>query len=268
MEKVSDILSRSFIHPELTFTEGWSDKKHTIDDFYDAINYWKIILYEGYNLRPGDKICLYDSTVGFLYSTLFFAAAELGLELISPPEKAVDISGYVDKMEIMVESRGMPLVGFIDDINVRDPAVDAMSKRYSQQVVNQQIFFNYQIKDHDLYKSLSTKIFADPNDRLVTTTTSGSTGVPKVVSYTHKQLYRLAIRNAKLLDFENQAICHTRNMHHAFVLFCHLLSTFYATPKHHSFPLVRNDTELDFVRFVNEKRISRRNITRFQRYIK
>ena len=257
MNKQIDVLSRTFVHPNLTFVEGHSEKNHSLDDFYNAISYWKIVLYEGYNLRPGNKICIYDSTVGFLYTSLFFAAAELGLEIVSPPEKAVDTSGYVDKMEIIVEGRGLPDVGFIDDINLNDVAVTAMCKRYSKVVANQKIFFDYLIKDHQLYDEISTAIFANPNDILVTTTTSGSTGVPKIVSYTHKQLYRLAIRNAELLDFKDQPICHTRNMHHAFVLFCHLLSTFYATPTHYSFPLVRNETELAFVNFIKEKKISR-----------
>jgi hypothetical protein len=257
MLKNTDVISREFVHQDLVFTEGNSSKTHNRDDFYNAVSYWKIILYEGYNLRPGDRICIYDSTVGFLYSTLFFAAAELGIEIISPPEKAIDTSGYVDKMEIMALDRGLPNVGFIDDINLKDIAVAAMCKRYSGTLVNQQIFFDYTIKDHKLYKELSDTIFAKPDDILVTTTTSGSTGLPKIVSYTHKQLHRLAIRNAELLDFKNHAICHTRNMHHAFVLFCHLLSTFYATPKHYSFPLVRNETELEFVNFVKEKKISR-----------
>ena len=57
------------------------------------------MLYEGYGLRKGNIISLFDHTIRLSYTTLFIAAAELGLIMISPPEKAASEDGRTSRLD-------------------------------------------------------------------------------------------------------------------------------------------------------------------------
>lgn len=254
-----DLITRSFIHPKIQFAELHSKELTSYDfnKFNDAINFWKIVLYEGYGLRSGNTMCIYDSTVGFLYSSLFFAAAELGIEMITPPEKAYNNTGYVEHLEVMTKESGLFDLAIFDDINMEQPKIVAMGKRYCKKILNEKIFFDYKIKDHELYKHLSTNILATPDSVLVQTTTSGTTGEPKILKYTHKQLYRISVRNIDVMEYRNNSVCHTRNLHHSFILLTHFLPAMIGSSKHYSFPLGRWDNIDEFIDLVRQEKISK-----------
>lgn len=254
-----DLITRSFIHPEIQFAELHSKEltSYDFDKFNDAINFWKIVLYEGHGLRSGNTMCIYDSTVGFLYSSLFFAAAELGIEMITPPEKANDDTGYVEHLEVMTKESGLFDLAVFDDINMDQPKIVAMGKRYCKKILNEKIFFDYKIKDHELYKYLSTNILATPDSVLVRATTSGTTGEPKPLKYTHKQLYRISVRNIDVMEYRNNSVCHTRNLHHSFILMTHFLPAMIGSSKHYSFPLGRWDNINEFIDLVQQEKISK-----------
>jgi len=259
---MKEIITRNFINTDIQFVEGLNkDKIYDLKEFDGAINYWKIVLYDGYNLRPGNKICIYDSTIGFLYTSLFFAAAELGLEVITPPEKATDESGYVEHLEIMTQDQGLFDAAIIDDINQKSSNVASMASRYCKVVIPDSAFFSYKIKDDQLYKHLSETVFANEDSILVHATTSGSTGIPKPLKYTHKQLHRIAIRNVDVLGYTNNSVCHTRNLHHSFILMTHFLPSIHASKNHYSFPVGRWENIREFIELIKQSKITKVAIT-------
>lgn len=259
---MKEVITRDFINQRIRFVECLNkDKVYNIKEFNDTINYWKIILYEGYNLRPGNRICIYDSTIGFLYTSLFFAASELGLEIITPPEKATDESGYVEHLEIMTQEQGLFDAAIIDEINQKSSNVSAMAQRYCKSIISDQAFFSYKIKDDQLYKYLVDNVLCTEDSILVHATTSGSTGIPKPLKYTHKQLHRIAVRNIDVLGYKNNSVCHTRNLHHSFILMTHFLPSIHASEEHYSFPLGRWENIKEFIELIKQLEISKVAIT-------
>ena len=230
---MTQVIDRTFINPDIEYYDGDNLKKHTIHDLNDEINYWKILLYEGYGLRKGNIISLFDTTIRLSYSTLFIAAAELGLVMISPPDKAASEDGRTSRLDKMLGQGKIDLV-LIDDSAAGVPAILAMAEYYSKRVARKTDYNNYEIKDHELYTHLSQTTFCEPNDVLVIATSSGTTGTPKMISYTHQQLHKISLRNADVYGLYDTTVCHTRNLHHAFVLMISFLPTLHACKRHYT----------------------------------
>ena len=230
---MTQVIDRTFINPKIEYYDGDGLRKHTFADLADEINYWKILLYEGYGLRKGNIISLFDTTIRLSYSTLFIAAAELGLVMISPPDKAASEDGRTSRLDKMLGQGKIDLV-LIDDSAASVPAILAMAEYYSKRVARKTDYNNYEIKDHELYNHLARTTFCEPNDVLVIATSSGTTGTPKMISYTHQQLRKIAVRNADVYGFDGTTVCHTRNLHHAFVLMISFLPTLHACNRHYT----------------------------------
>lgn len=246
---MNQIISRDFINPSINYYDGVTRELRTIDDFRDSINFWKIIFHEGYGLRAGNIVSFFDSSIRFSYTAAFFAAAELGLQLLTPPEKPTDSSGRTTKLDQMLGAGKIDLC--IIDSNVSNsPEISAMARYYSKQVVEQDIFNTYKIKDPELYKTISELVAVTTESPILITTSSGTTGEPKLVAYTHQQLYSISKRNAEVFGFCGQTVCHSRNMHHAFVLMVNFLPTLHAANNHYTFAVNEFDPN-DFKNYVD-----------------
>ena len=254
---MQELITRNFVNQQIQYYDG--ENLRTIKDFNDEINFWKIIFYEGYGLRPGNIVSFFDASIRFSYTTAFLAAAELGLVMLTPPEKATDDTGRTTKLDKMLGASKIDL-SLIDDDCAEIPHISAMANYYSKTVASTDIIRTYTIKDPALYKEISEKIFPAPTDVLVLSTTSGSTGEPKFVNYTHQQLSRIAHRNARLFGFDGQRVCHTRNMHHGFVLMCNFLPSLCSTATHHTYvlpPAEQKEEFSKFVQFIKDHQISK-----------
>jgi acyl-CoA synthetase (AMP-forming)/AMP-acid ligase II len=256
-----ELITRDILSPDIKFYEKDSTVK-TKEDFDNGITFWKTILYEGYGLRPGNTVVMFDSTIKFnYYCCLLFAAAELGLKIILAPEHNKITGGKNDKMDAIVEKFGLIDLCLVDTISYRIPIVVKEIALYCKAHVNVNIFNTYKIKDPTNYELMQTTMFANPNDIVLIATTSGTTGDPKVLSYTHQQMYRLARRNSQVYGYANERICHTRNMHHAFIFMCHFLPVFYGTDQHYSYAVPNFEerpSDLEpFINFIITNKISK-----------
>jgi acyl-coenzyme A synthetase/AMP-(fatty) acid ligase len=229
MTTINPVLTRDFINPNIVLDDSGST--YDIDYIRDATNYWKIILREKYKLQKGNTICIFDSSIRVTYVALFFAAVELGLILITPPEKATDDSGRTSRLDLMIGSKGIDFSIINDD--TFHPELIAMATYYSKTVAYYSIYDTYTIQDHDLYSQLATTVDCEPDDVVYIGTSSGTTGTPKMIQYTHRQLYHICQRNAQGLGFKNQSVCHIRNLHHASVIMIAFLPTIHQSDFHY-----------------------------------
>jgi len=259
---MTEIISRNFLSSNINFFDGDVLAAKTFQDFDNDITYWKTLLYEEYNIRPGNSIALYDKTIRYSYCTLFLAAAELGVRLIIIPEYPTSESGRTNIMDAYIEKYGKIDLCILDEQAVHSKPLLALTKYYGKLTITKSVFDEYEIKDHNIYTFLKTKIFARPDDILTISTTSGSTGVPKLIPYTHQQLYRNAIRNTKVYGFKSSdRACHTRNMHHPFVLIDFFMPSLNIIENHYQFVAPALETESDgstekFVKFINDNKIN------------
>lgn len=259
---MEDIISRNFLPENIKFYDGDNLEEKTYQHFVNDITFWKTILYEGYGIRPGHSIALYDKTIRYSYCTLFLAAAELGVRLIVIPEYPTRSDGRTNNMDAYLEKYGLIDLCILDDGAFESLPLLALTKFYGKQTISKEVFNTYEINDHDVYTFLKNNTLAKPDDILTVSTTSGSTGEPKLIPYTHKQLYRNAVRNTKVYEFKSSdRACHTRNMHHPFVLIDFFMPALHIIENHYQFvaPMLNSKSDGDvkkFVAFLNENKIT------------
>lgn len=259
---MNKVIDRNFLINDINYYDG-SDLHHkTINDFRDAIVFWKVILHEGYGLRAGDKLIVLDVTIRFNYCCLVIAAAELGLVLLLSPEKSKDISGKSDKMDAVVEQFGKFELCLLDDVCEQMPERVNMTRLYGTQFGNMNVFYDYEIKDHALYDQMKNTVTATPDSMLFITTTSGTTGAPKIITYNHRQMYNLSKRNGQVYEYAGERVCHTRNMHHAFVLMAHFMPTLTVCNQHYGYVFTpdygyKGTESADFYNYLSQHKISK-----------
>jgi hypothetical protein len=259
---MSKIIDRNFLINDIRYYDGADLQLKTIDNFKDAIVFWKMILHEGYGLRAGDKLIVLDVTIRFNYCCLVIAAAELGIILLLAPEKSKDGTGRSEKMDEVVKQFGKFELCLLDDLCEAMPERVAMTRLYGKQWANMNVFYEYEIKDHALYETMKNTVTATPDSTLFITTTSGTTGTPKILTYDHEQMHNLAKRNGQVYEYPGERVCHTRNMHHAFVLMAHFLPTLTVCKEHYGYVFTPdygyNGTEsADFYEYLNQHKISK-----------
>ena len=78
--------------------------------------------------------------------------------------------------------------------------------------------------------------YAKDDDILIYTTSSGSTGQPKVITYTHDFLAKLAERNVKVYNLKETDRCaHTKTLTHSSIVGIYFLPTLLACSNHYYF---------------------------------
>jgi acyl-coenzyme A synthetase/AMP-(fatty) acid ligase len=262
----SKIISRDFFRKDIEYYQD--NRIYYYQDFIDSINKWKNILYFKYNMRPGMSIALLDKNAYFEYCTLFFAVAELGLKSICMPERPKE-DGKVKLLDLMLkDTNKVDLMFYISDDNLiaqtvtmalPKTAIISMANNYAKQIMNFDAYENYDASLYD--NSIAEQIFATEDSVLSWTATSGTTGTPKLLEYTQRQLYNIALRNSRIFGFDelDVTVCHTRNMHHAAILMANFLPAFSAVRYHCVPKVIIDETDLEFVErftaFVKEKQI-------------
>lgn len=257
-----EIIDRNFLPQGVTFFDGDALEAKNYDTFVETMIYWKTLLWEGYGIRPGHSVGVYDKTIRFQYCTLFFALAELGVKMLLIPDYPVLDSGRTDKMDAYLSVHGKVDLFILDNEASKSPRLLALTNYYGKKTIVSDIFNSYAIKDNDVYCKMRDNIYATPDSTITVTTTSGSTGQPKLVSYSHRQLFRNANRNSKVYEFvSHDRACHSRNMHHPYVLIDFFLPALRVVENHYSF-VVSIDSATDdevtrFIDFIKTNQISR-----------
>ena len=123
-----EILSRNFLRPDIQFQDAEAGLRQ-FRDFEDTITFWKTILYEGYHLRSGDLVSIWDASIRFDYICLFIAATELGLRIVLVPDKPTRFDGQTAKLDAIIQQYGKIKVTLIDTVSESQPAVLAAAHR-------------------------------------------------------------------------------------------------------------------------------------------
>ena len=134
---MTKLVTRDFIQKDISFVDGEHVWKYR--DFEETIGFWKIILYEGYNLRPSSVLMVFNSNIQFDYFCLVFAALELGIKIILSPDKPTNTNGYSKSMEVLVKQYGVADLCLLDSELTVDPFIAPFGRRYAKVIASDQI---------------------------------------------------------------------------------------------------------------------------------
>ena len=221
------ILSRHILNKSLNY-----DGK-PYDEISSMIDYWKTLLWEKYELRPGDSIATFTSRSDPLYLSFILASLELGL--------ALSVVDHVpDEMEVTNDITKQALYGDLklamfdeDQLDSWDATIQH-SKKYFKHIDTLNIFYSYNIKDETLWGQIKDKIFATQDTVAINTTSSGTTGTPKVIRHNHAWVYDSALRATRTLNLKaTDNILHCRQLSHGCVFDLFLLPTLMICKNHY-----------------------------------
>ena len=230
------IINRYILHPDIVF-DGVNR-----DVLFDMVDYWKVILWEEFQMRPKDKICIGTSIVCPYYLSLMLASFELGLVLVVSSSVASNINPYATKQSLYSDLK----LCIYDDANSNEHSL-SVNRLFFKTLSHINIFDTYQIQDHTLYTKLKDKCFTKGSDVALNTTSNGTTGLPTVVERTHEFLIKSIQRQFKVWNIKStDNIMHTRQISHGAVFDLFWLPTLMACPIHHVY--IVNNNSIDDVR--------------------
>lgn len=195
-------ISRNIIRKDIQWYQPTASGWHILDynDIVGGIIHWKNILYEQANFEPGQKFGVGSSYCDYNYLTAIFAGIELGGKIIVMP----------------VTESGKKLIGPMSVWIYQDSVNKAIS---DGKIVGHTHAIPWSTSGlfkskFDVFDHLS-QIERQPNEIVLTTTTSGSTGTPRVIEYSHRLFDDIRERSIRIFNLkENDRVLHLSNMHH------------------------------------------------------
>lgn len=262
-----NVLSRNLIAPDFSLCQENLFTGETFqlsrNKFCDMIDYWKILLVEKYNARPGQTVMLEFNFIDAYYYSAVFAVWELGMIMIVDWPHAYN---YED-----ATSYRMTMHGKVDFAIVYSRQTDPNDKDFYSYwdyernrlncnvIVTEQDFINYQIKDHTQVPKILNTTYVNPDLDAVWTATGGTTGLPRQIKITHREIVLQARRLCKHLNFQpNENTLHTNNLHHGASMCYHFLPGFMTSKNHYIFS---HRPDLDYYKnlckYVVDRRINK-----------
>jgi hypothetical protein len=200
-------LTRSILHPKIQwyqFDEQLNKIVLSRQDITEAIDFWKLILGET-GFKPNDKLGAMLSLCDIKYFSLLFATLELGGSLCVMDKPSCP--HWVSE----IRSRIFAPIDIIVTSNTPTDVETAVVNAFAVKQIYSDVWHNYVAKEFSF-----KDVFNDlPDKPALLGTSSGTTGVPKLLTYTHEFLYNIAKRSVNLLYFEEEdKILHLSNLHH------------------------------------------------------
>lgn len=236
------------------------DKVFNYKQFCEMIDFWKLILIDKYNAKPGEQ-CLIDfSDLNVYYSSAIFAAAELGLILV------VDFPHCYNEDDL--NSYRVNMHGPIDYIITQHHKYDASDSGYNEwdckrnayigkQVIFQEDLYDYKVQNTELFKTITDTIWATSESTLIHSASSGTTGAPSKIVNSHNKVYAMAERMGRLLGFaQEDRVLHIRNIHHGAGMAYHFLPSFHIVKEHYTYVPANYNDLTDLIKFVEDNKIT------------
>lgn len=237
-----NILSRNLISADFVLHQ---ENLHTgevfqidRDKFCGMIDYWKILLVEKYNAKPGQTVMLEFNLTNAYYYSAVFAVWELGMIMIVDWPHAYS---YEDATSYRMTMHGKVDFAILYSRQT-DPTDDKFYSYWDYErnrlncntILTEQEFDSYQIQDHSRFKEISQTVLASPEIDAVWTASGGTTGNPKQIKITHKEITLQAARLVKHLNFTvGENSLHTNNLHHGASMCYHFLPSFMTSKNHY-----------------------------------
>jgi hypothetical protein len=207
------LINRNIINPDIIFKSDFRD--HHINDFFNRIDKWKWVLHEKYGARQGHIVTVSTLEVKFDYVCIVFAAAELGLKLITLNQPVSFDTIHKTKLALF----GPADFAIVEPQTAqhKHSAHDAMVEQYSKKILNS--------KEIDLIPQNANLNFEHekslPDNILIMTSTSGTTEQSRLVTWSHREVFEWANRNIKIFNYNKTSrVGHARNMHHGSSAVC------------------------------------------------
>ena len=264
-----NILSRDLIPPEFVLhQENHQTNEVTIIDrrqFVSMINYWKILLVEKYQAKPGQTVLLEFNLTDAYYYSAVFAVWELGMIMIVDWPRAFS---YED-----ATSYRMTMHGKVDFAIVYSRQVDPNDQDFysywncernrlnCNTVLTEKEFDSYLIRDHTKFNEISQTILAAPDIDAVWTASGGTTGNPKQIKIVHKEIVLQAKRLITHLNFSvGENSLHTNNLHHGASMCYHFLPSFMTSKNHYVYngdPTIDSNYYQDLSNYIVNRKINK-----------
>lgn len=232
MEK---LITRQIINKNLSlqcfYPSEYPDGFSPVIDYHSVsagIDFAKSYMLNVIGCKPGEKVILALNWWPE-YLHWFFACAELGLVMV--------VIDYPRATNYRYLAKKLELYGGIDYV-VFDENRSKDMKFYNVGPTQPTYISPRQIKDYDFSahsESVSHKsVYATPDSSLIYATSSGTTGTPKVIAYSHKFFHDLMLRNIQLYKLTADDKCiHTKLLHHGSVVGVYFLPTIFACETHY-----------------------------------
>lgn len=238
-----NILHKDFVLNVLNQVDG-SILTYSRNEIIEFINRTKTYLIKEKNAKAGQKVLLLTNSYPD-YIVWFFSAAELGMSFVVSDFPLIDNS-------LSVRNK-LSLYGNIDHVISYDssnPFMSRMPEFNDERVVNPRIFRKYTDSE------LGDVCYATPDTPLVQATTSGSTNLPRVVTYTHEFFSKILDRNAKLYNMHDDDYCfHSKGLHHGSVTSVYFLPAVKYCRRHLGMSAM--SVTPDWVKTIQEEKITR-----------
>jgi len=266
---MNNLLSRNLISADfLLFQENQETRETfhiTRDQLFSMIDFWKVLLVEKYNAKPGQKVLLEFNLTNAYYYSAIFAVWELGMIMIIDWPHAYS---YED-----ATSYRMTMHGKLDFAIVYSGQADPNDKLFysfwdyernrlnSNTIITEKDFDNYVIQDRNKFNLVSKKIFSQPDMDAVWSASGGTTGLPKQVKIKHREIFLQAERLCKHLGFvSGENTLHVNNLHHGASMCYHFLPSFMISKNHYVFNAdikLGSEYYRKLSEYINERRINK-----------
>jgi len=193
-----------------------------------AINRMKWRLFDA-GAKKGDLVTISIMEVSLDHVASIFACAEMGLRIFILDSPATKESLPFTKLALHGPSDYYIYSSNEDTTKIYNGLHDEMMKRYGgvgidSEEPTKEVWF----QGAEVY----------PTDPFLVSSTSGTTGPSKAITFSHQEVIGISHRNIDIFWFgEDAKVIHSRNLHHASAMLTHLLPALMNAYSHSSFAI-------------------------------
>ena len=181
-------------------------------------------------VNKGDLVTISIIVVDINHIASIFACAELGLRIFILDSPATKESLPFTKLALHGPSNYYLYSTQEDTTHIYNGLHDEMLGRYGGLGID--------VMGDAIDSSNFHKVEVLPSDPFLVSSTSGTTGASRPITFSHQEVYDISKRNIDVFWFgEDAKVIHSRNLHHASAMLTHLLPSLMNAYSHSSFAI-------------------------------